>query len=55
MEQLGSSPLHWATRENRFDALDFILAHGADINIKNYVSQYSSSILFRSLLMQPDK
>ena len=39
--QNGSTPLHTAVKKNRKECLELLLSHGAEVNIKNDVSNGS--------------
>ena len=34
----GYTPLHWAAEKNSKECLELLLSHGAEVNIKNDVS-----------------
>ena len=38
--QCGWSPLHYAAEKNSKECLEILLSHGAEVNMKNNVSNY---------------
>ena len=49
LHQYGRTPLHFAAQENSRECLELLLFYGAEVNIKNRVSNGNNRSMSRSM------
>ena len=47
--QYQCTPLHWSSQNGHVDIVNALLSHGADVHVKDEVSDYEINVMYDNL------